>query len=185
MTQDPKKVGFNYGAALGAPRDTDYDRGVRLFERLTAIAHAASDRAWRLNMRLRDVRHACDYVEQASALATLFTATQELSKFSPETPEDPTPNYSFEELASIDRGHAFPGSVAYPLSRAEWEQHYRAHSTGRWKVSCDIREHGALGSWQATQLEVYATAAGLFDATWHKLQENGATEVAHVRGERI
>lgn len=116
MANDPRKEGFNYGAPLPIPAGLGiYDDAMRLSERLNDVARQASQRAWALDMAIRDVRHACSAEERAFAMQRLTEGYADLVRFSPVKPEDPTPNYSHEELANVgelerhlDRNRGWP-----------------------------------------------------------------------------
>jgi hypothetical protein len=117
---DPKANGFNYGAALPyAPQE------IALFEEyashLRNVAHTASARAWRLDMAIRDFRHATTAIERNDARVTLHHCYSNLmretfdrpSEANPPAPhDDPTPNYSFDEIAAIGKPLTNPVGVA-------------------------------------------------------------------------
>jgi hypothetical protein len=103
ITGDPRVNGFNYGAPLPiVPGDPLYHDAERLSDRLLHIKREASQRAWRLDMALRDYRHACTVDERAKAGEVLGTVYRDLVKFSPLDmgPAD-TGNYSFEQLSAL------------------------------------------------------------------------------------
>lgn len=72
MPQDPRMQGFNYGAALGAPRSAFYLywNAVAGLVRHRKTAKATAD-CWNLDTQLRAVRAACTPAEQRGALISL------------------------------------------------------------------------------------------------------------------
>lgn len=96
MSDDPRNSGFNHGAPKPVPAGFGvFDDATRLHERLDDVWQAAHDRAWRLNMALRDVRRAVTASERAVAGERLKTLYTELVRFSPVPekvfPDDYTP----------------------------------------------------------------------------------------------
>ena len=72
MTSDPRAAGFNYSTGWGShPKPPIYLEALRLSRRLNATALDASQRAWTLEMALRDVRLATTGVEKAVAVQAL------------------------------------------------------------------------------------------------------------------
>lgn len=64
---DPRKDGYNYGAALGGPRSPRYEDAVFLAdETRVGLEDSEGDlrRSWELDMAIRDVRLSCTEDEQ-------------------------------------------------------------------------------------------------------------------------
>ena len=101
---DPRKRGFNYGAPLPIPAGyAPYDDALRLSERLRDVAHEASARAWKLDMAIRDYRHAVTAQERVNAQTKMLAVYTAVIAFSTVTPEDPRPDYPFADIANIGR----------------------------------------------------------------------------------
>lgn len=73
MTQDPRALGFNYGAPVAEPlADACY-----IFAKLVAqvlrnrSSHVSVERSWALDMLIRDVRVSCSLDEQGAKLSHL------------------------------------------------------------------------------------------------------------------
>jgi hypothetical protein len=100
---DPRANGYNYGAPLPIPSGFGlFNDSLALADRLRDISHEAGDRSWRIDMAVRDVRHACTPGERHKATEALRTVYEALSRFSPSPgSDDPRPDYSFESLAGI------------------------------------------------------------------------------------
>lgn len=102
MTRDPRNDGFYYGGALPVPAGFGvYDDAVRLAEKLARQNQEASARQWRLDMAIRDVRHACTALERATFLAKLTDVLKATRQELGDKPQDPAPNYTFDELAKV------------------------------------------------------------------------------------
>ena len=69
---DPHTLGFNYSSGWGhEPKPPVFHTAMKLCQFFTTQAREASDRAWSLEMALRDVRLATLGCEKASAVARL------------------------------------------------------------------------------------------------------------------
>lgn len=94
MQRDPRADGFNYGAALGAPKadpnDTtvpwerrdmaaEYAHIVRMAQSFGTIAVKLSDAAWKLEMATREVRNATTHSEQLTAMEHARKAWNEVN----------------------------------------------------------------------------------------------------------
>jgi hypothetical protein len=104
---DPRWRGFNYGAALPVPTtDGVYNLAHDLAERLRAVSHEASDRAWRIDMAVRDYRHATTAAERDAARKTLANVYADLYRYAPLADPPDASNYTFAELKAgrHDRG---------------------------------------------------------------------------------
>lgn len=99
---DPRALGFNYGAAIGAPRDNPaYAAAEALRTHCLSVLSDWSKRAWDLEIATRDVRIACTPEEQAAKLETL---SEVYNRIAAETGHVPTAErfYSHADLASIE-----------------------------------------------------------------------------------
>lgn len=72
---DPRELGFNYGRALPISNPDEK----RLFETYSGLADAArnraleaSNRSWKLDMALRDIRHSVTVEERDEAWKRLY-----------------------------------------------------------------------------------------------------------------
>lgn len=94
IKRDPRADGFNYGAALGAPKadpnDTtvpwerrdmaaEYSHIVRMAQSFGTIAVKLSDAAWKLEMATREVRNATTHSEQLTAMEHARKAWNEVN----------------------------------------------------------------------------------------------------------
>ncbi len=78
---DPRKDGYNYGAALGRAaltlaQELEVKRTEVLLKAVEARRLAYSDAAWALEMAIRDVLHGTTAEEQTAAVAKLKSARQ-------------------------------------------------------------------------------------------------------------
>lgn len=102
MTSDQRAKGFNYG--IGWPGAVDfplYQEAEKVANRLRSAVQDASYQAWNADMLLRDVRLSETTTERYRAVQALrawLTANDPR-----DSKGDPSPNYSFDEIASV--GH--------------------------------------------------------------------------------
>ena len=119
---------YNYGAPLKiASDDKLFADGTALCNALRTIQHDAGDRHWRIEMALRDYCHACTSSERTAAAAKLNIAIDELAHFAPTTGGDPTPNYTFIELAAIGRATVDAIEHIHPEARDYHHYHEIGH----------------------------------------------------------
>ncbi|MDB5580968.1 MAG: hypothetical protein JWR80_6144 [Bradyrhizobium sp.] len=72
---DPRSLGFNYGSSWGTqPKPPVYHAAVKVAFTLQRQAREISDKAWRLEMVIRNVRLAGTAAERTQAVARLEKA---------------------------------------------------------------------------------------------------------------
>lgn len=71
---DPRSRGFNYGSPIGGPNPPFYDIAVKVAFVLGRQASALGQKAWDLEMAIKEVRISCSEAEKAKALRALELA---------------------------------------------------------------------------------------------------------------
>ena len=105
---------FNYGRALGVPKASDNpwnasDPGLRYkhardyASALGSIATQFSDAAWKLEMKLRDVRNACTPAEQTQALSELDVAFHAVDRLTEQVTFGPLKFYRYGRIGNVLR----------------------------------------------------------------------------------
>ena len=78
MNDNPRKKGFNYGIGWGpTPKPAIYHEAQQLALALNRVAHAATRKAWSLEMAIRTMRLAETDTERQRAVFALTELTHE------------------------------------------------------------------------------------------------------------